>query len=131
MPSKIVLNADLNVCSALRSWVGNNSEVLRGFDLLVAEDVLEGMTIGGSLDNLAITSSRAIAEGGDIELAATILHGDISGLVHFPSPSGERAGDVLSEPLLRAALLNNLPLLSIPPPRRHWFAASRAVVGAI
>ena len=66
MPSKIVLNADLPVCSALRSWVGNNSELLRGFDLLIAEDVLEGMSHGGSLDNLAVTSTRAIAEGGDI-----------------------------------------------------------------
>ena len=56
MPSKIVLNADLTVCSALRSWVGNNSELLRGFDLLVAEDVLNHMTSGGSLDNLAVLS---------------------------------------------------------------------------
>lgn len=55
MPSKIVLNADLNVCSALRSWVCNNSEVLKGFDLLVAEDVLERMTSDGSLGNLAVT----------------------------------------------------------------------------
>ena len=88
MQSKIVLNADLNVCSVLRSWVCNNSEVLKGFDLLVAEDVLERMTSDGSLSNLTVTSSPAIAEGGDIELAATILHGDISGLIHFPSPSG-------------------------------------------
>ena len=68
MPSKIVLNADLNVCAALRSWVCNNSEVLKGFDLLVAEDVLERMSSGGSLDNLAVTSSRALAEREDIEL---------------------------------------------------------------
>ena len=68
MPSKIVLNADLNVCSALRSWVDNNNELLRGFDLLVAEDVLSCMTSGGSLDNLAVTSSHAIAEREDIEL---------------------------------------------------------------
>ena len=114
MPSKIVLNADLTVCSALRSWVCNNSEVLKGFDLLVAEDVLERMISDGSLDNLAVTPSRAIAEGGDIELAATILHGEISGLVHFPAPGAERAGDVLSEPLLRAALLNNLPIALNP-----------------
>ena len=114
MPSKIVLNADLTVCSALRSWVGNNSDVLRGFDLLIAEDVLNRMTSGGGLDNLAVTASRAIADGGDIELAATILHGEVSGLIHFPAPGAERAGDVLSEPLLRAALLNNLPIALNP-----------------
>ena len=90
MPSKIVLNADLPVCSALRSWVGNNNELLQGFDLLVAEDVLEGMSQGGSLDHLAVTSTRAIAEGGDIELAATILQGDVSGLIHFPAPGAEQ-----------------------------------------
>ena len=114
MPSKIVLNADLNVCSALRTWILNNTAVLKGFELLVAEDVLELMTSGGSLDDLAVTASRAITEGGDIELAATIINGEISGLVHFPSPGGERAGDVLSEPLLRAALLNNLPIALNP-----------------
>ena len=47
-------------------------------------------------------------------MAATILKGEISGLIHFPSPTGERAGDVLSEPLVRAALLNDLPIALNP-----------------
>lgn len=114
MPSTLVLNADLSVCPALRSWIGNNAELLKGFDLQIAEDVISSMSSGGGLGNLAITPTRAIAEGGDIELAATILQGDVSGLIHFPSPSGERGRDVLSEPLVRAALLNNLPIALNP-----------------
>ena len=114
MPSTLVLNADLSVCPALRSWIGNNAELLKGFDLQIAEDVISGMSCGGGLGNLAITPTRAIAEGGDIELAGTILQGDVSGLIHFPSPSGERGRDVLSEPLVRAALLSNLPIALNP-----------------
>ena len=67
-----------------------------------------------NLGQLSITSCRGIRSGGDIEMAATILKGEISGLIHFPSPTGERAGDVLSEPLVRAALLNDLPIALNP-----------------
>ena len=49
-----------------------------------------------------------------IELASTILEGEVSGLIHFPAPSGDRAGDVLTAPLLRAALLSNLPIALNP-----------------
>ena len=40
MPSTLVLNADSSVCPALGTWIGNSAELLRGFSLLIAEDVL-------------------------------------------------------------------------------------------
>ena len=114
MPSTLVLNADSSVCPALGTWIGNNAELLRGFSLLIAEDVLAELSKRDTLDQLSITTCRGIRSGGDIEMAATILKGEISGLIHFPSPTGERAGDVLSEPLVRAALLNDLPIALNP-----------------
>lgn len=114
MPSTLVLNADSSVCPALGTWIGNNAELLKGFSLLIAEDVLAELSKRNTLGQLSITSCRGIRSGGDIEMAATILKGEISGLIHFPSPTGERAGDVLSEPLVRAALLNNLPIALNP-----------------
>ena len=82
--------------------------------MLIAEDVLAELSKRNTLGQLSITSCRGIRSGGDIEMAATILKGEISGLIHFPSPTGERAGDVLSEPLVRAALLNDLPIALNP-----------------
>ena len=114
MPSTLVLNADSSVCPALGTWIGNNAELLKGFSLLIAEDVLAELSKRESLAKLSITPCRGIRSGGDIEMAATILKGEISGLIHFPSPTGERAGDVLSEPLVRAALLNDLPIALNP-----------------
>ena len=114
MPSNLVLNADLSVAPALRTWIGNNRELLKGFELRIASDVLSKLNSNGELGQLNVTPSRAIVEGGDIELASTILDGDVSGLIHFPAPSGDRAGDVLTAPLLRAALLSNLPIALNP-----------------
>ena len=114
MPSTLVLNADSSVCPTLGTWIGNNAELLKGFSLLIAEDVLAELSKRNTLGQLSITSCRGIRSGGDIEMAATILKGEISGLIHFPSPTGERAGDVLSEPLVRPALLNNLPIALNP-----------------
>ena len=82
--------------------------------MLVAEDVLAELSKRNTLGQLSITTCRGIRSGGDIEMAATILKGEISGLIHVPSPTGERAGDVLSEPLVRAALLNDLPIALNP-----------------
>ena len=114
MPSTIVLNADLDVCPALGSWISNNKNLLQGFSLLMAEDVIAHLALRYEIDDLAVTSCRAIRDGGDIAMASTILDGDISGLIHFPSAHERQGRDVLSEPLVRAALLCDLPIALNP-----------------
>ena len=66
MPSTIVLNADLNVCPALGTWITNNTQLLSGFSLHIAEDVIEELTLRHELSGLSIIPSRAIRDGGDI-----------------------------------------------------------------
>ena len=114
MPSTIVLNADLDVCPALGSWISNNKNLLKGFSLLIAEDVIADLALRYEIDDLAVTSCRAIRDGGDIAMASTILDGEISGLIHFPSALERQGRDVLSEPLVRAALLCDLPIALNP-----------------
>ncbi len=41
MPSTLVLNADLDVCPALGTWIVNNTQLLSGFSLLIGDDVLQ------------------------------------------------------------------------------------------
>jgi hypothetical protein len=40
MPSTLILNADRNVRPALETWIDNNTDLLLGFSLRIAEDVL-------------------------------------------------------------------------------------------
>ena len=114
MPSTIVLNADPDVCPAMGTWISNNTQLLSGFSLLIAEDVIEELTLRHELDGLSIISCRAIRDGGDISMAAKVLEGEISGLVHFPAPPEQMSRDVLAEPLVRAALLCDLPIALNP-----------------
>ena len=114
MPSTLVLNADLDVCPALGTWMVNNTPLLSGFSLLIAEDVMQELAKRNALQGLSIIKGRAIRQGGDIAMAATILNGEISGLIHFPSPPERHASDVLSQPLVRAALLSDLPIALNP-----------------
>ena len=114
MPSTIVLNADPDVCPAMGTWISNNTQLLSGFSLLIAEDVIEELTLRHELDGLSIISCRAIRDGGDISMAAKVLEGEISGLIHFPAPPEQMGRDVLAEPLVRAALLCDLPIALNP-----------------
>ena len=114
MPSTIVLNADPDVCPAMGTWISNNTQLLSGFSLLIAEDVIEELTLRHELDGLSIISCRAIRDGGDISMAARVLEGEISGLIHFPAPPEQMGRDVLAEPLVRAALLCDLPIALNP-----------------
>ena len=89
MPSTLVLNADPNVRPALGTWIDNNADLLLGFSLRIAEDVLAQLQLQGKASSLNIQPTLAIEKGGDIALAAEILDGDVSGLIHFSYASTE------------------------------------------
>ena len=114
MPSTLVLNADRNVRPALGTWIDNNTDLLLGFSLRIAEDVLAQLQLQGKALSLNIQPTLAIEKGGDIALAAEILDGDVSGLVHFSYASTEGSSSVLTSPLVRAALLNDQPIALNP-----------------
>ena len=114
MPSTLVLNADRNVRPALRTWIDNNTDLLLGFSLRIAEDVLAQLQLQGKALYLNIQPTLAIEKGGDIALAAEILDGEVIGLVHFSYASTEGSSSVLKSPLVRAALLNDLPIALKP-----------------
>ena len=70
MPSTLVLNADRNVRPALGTWIDNNADLLLGFSLRIAEDVLAQLQLQGKASSLNIQPTLAIEKGGDIALAA-------------------------------------------------------------
>ena len=69
MPSTLVLNADRNVRPALGTWIDNNTDVLLGFSLRIAEDVLAQLQLQGKATSLNIQPTLAIEKGGDILVA--------------------------------------------------------------
>ena len=72
MPSNLVLNADRNVCPALRTWINNNTDVLLGCSLRISEDVLAQLQLQGKASSLNIQPAFAIEKGSGIALAADI-----------------------------------------------------------
>jgi hypothetical protein len=72
MPSTLVLNADRNVCPALRTWIDNNTDVLLRFSLRISEDFLAQLQLQGKAKSLNIQQTLAIEKGGGIALAADI-----------------------------------------------------------
>jgi methylglyoxal synthase len=131
MPSTIVLNADPDVCPAMGTWITNNTQLLSGFSLLIAEDVIEQLTLRHELGGLSIIPCRAIRDGGDISMAAKVLEGEISGLIHFPAPPEQMSRDVLAEPLVRAALLCDLPIALNPATASALLQGVKRVGGVI
>ena len=113
MPSTLVLNADRNVRPALGTWIDNNTDVLLGFSLRIAEDVLAQLQFQVKETSLNIQPTLAIEKGGDIALAAEILDGEVRLDSFFLCQHG-RISSVLASPLVRAALLNDLPIALNP-----------------
>ena len=70
MPSTLVLNADRNVRPALRTWIDNNTDVLLGYSLCIAEDVLAQFQLQGKETSPNIQPTLSIEKGGDIALAS-------------------------------------------------------------
>ena len=70
MLSTLVLNADRNVRPALRTWIDNNTDVMLGFSLRIAGDVLAQLQRQGKATSLNIQLTLAIKKGDDIALAA-------------------------------------------------------------
>ena len=60
MPSTLVLNADQNVRPALGTWIDNNKDLLHGFSLRIAEDVLAQLQLQGKETSLNIQPTLAI-----------------------------------------------------------------------
>tara|TARA_B100001173_G_scaffold54705_1_gene45598 strand:+ start:716 stop:970 length:255 start_codon:yes stop_codon:yes gene_type:complete len=83
MPSTLVLNADRNVRPALGTWIDNNTNLLLGFSLRSAEDVLGQLQLQGKATSLNIQPTRlAIEKGGGIALAADMDCADSVGKGH-------------------------------------------------
>ena len=72
MPSTLVLNAEQNVCPALRTRIDNNTDVLLGCSLRISEDFVAQLQLQGKATSLNIQQTLAIEKGGGIALAADI-----------------------------------------------------------
>ena len=102
MPSTLVLNADRNVRPALGTWIDNNADLLLGFSLRIAEDVLAQLQLQGKASSLNIQPTLAIEKGGDIKhnhLIAFIIFK----CIYFQEISNKSMLDITS--LIRAKAL--------------------------
>lgn len=110
MTSSIVLLADPGCHDALLSWTRQNLASLSAFELVTTAPTAPSLKAMAAPRALRLSEVPALASGGDILLAARVLRGDVVGVVYFSDPQDQARGQSAREALLRACLLQQIPL---------------------
>lgn len=110
MASSIVLLADAGCQDALLSWIRQNLPSLSAFELVTTAKTARSMESMAASSPLRLSEVPPLASGGDILLAARVLKGDVVGVVCFSDPHDQARGRSAREVLLRACLLQRIPL---------------------
>lgn len=103
---KIALIAHDNLKSTLVDWVSRNKQKLSNHDLVATN------TTGSEIEsNLGIKIDKVASgpKGGDVEIAAKIVRGEVSMMIFLWDPLSPHPHDVDVRALLRIAVLHNIP----------------------
>jgi YegS/Rv2252/BmrU family lipid kinase len=109
MPSPIAMLAAPTRVEALCDWVRRNRGTLQGFELLITADVAEGLRAQPITQEMKCCPVSPLRAGGDLEIAARILRGEVVGLIAFLDPDALRTGAPDLDGLLRACLIRQIP----------------------
>ncbi|MGB3201545.1 MAG: YegS/Rv2252/BmrU family lipid kinase [Nodosilinea sp.] len=86
MPRTLALVAHPTQVDALLDWLSKHQGVLTHFQIMASADIAEGIGQGWDLNTIELVTLKAASQGGDIELAAHIVAGDVAGVIFFTDP---------------------------------------------
>ncbi|MEB3321758.1 MAG: lipid kinase, partial [Synechococcaceae cyanobacterium] len=110
MPSPIALLAAPSRLGGLADWVGRHHDTLVGFELLVNAELADRLRSRPDTGGMRIDVVPPLADGGEIEVAARILRGEVVGLIAFLDPRTLGSAPPDPEVLLRACLIRQVPV---------------------
>ncbi|QEY31050.1 lipid kinase [Synechococcus sp. RSCCF101] len=110
MPSALVLHAAPALAESLTRWLESHRALLEGFELIAPQEVLGAIRRRPALQDLEVSASPPLRDGGDLVLASRILSGAISGVLSFQRPDPGELAHHEAVSLVRAALLRQIPL---------------------
>ncbi|NJL44651.1 MAG: YegS/Rv2252/BmrU family lipid kinase [Leptolyngbyaceae cyanobacterium SM2_3_12] len=110
MPSTLAILAHPMEVSPLMDWLTKNQRVLTHFQIKTTPDIAERIEQGWGLQGIDLVTLRSPELGGDIELAAQILAGDIAGVLFFVDAQAMGTAHPDFAVVLRACQLQNIPI---------------------
>jgi YegS/Rv2252/BmrU family lipid kinase len=110
MPSPIALLAAPSRLEALGRWVQQQGQMLMGFEILTTEESADRFRQLTLPAPLRFATVPTVGSGGDLEIAARILRGEVVALICFADPEFLRSGAPDLIALLRTCLIRQVPL---------------------
>lgn len=110
MPNTLALLAHPSKVTALVDWLYKNQKVLNHFKIRTTADIAGPIETGWSTASLNLTEVRSPDQGGDIEVAAQVLAGEIAAVLFYVDPQALNTSYPSFELLLRACQSRGVPI---------------------
>lgn len=110
MPSTLAILAHPAQIDPTLDWLSKHQQVLTHFQIMAPAEMAEGIERGWDLENIDLLPLKNSDQGGDIELAAKILAGDVAGVIFFTEPGAIATAFPSFTLLLRACQIQSVPI---------------------
>jgi methylglyoxal synthase len=110
MSLALVLLASESRLEALLDWLDRQALAIAGFPLLATSELAGRIRSDPRTARLPVIAPEALAEGGDIQVAARLLAGEVAAVIAFLDPEAPPGSAPDSRLLIRACDLANVPL---------------------
>ncbi|MDM7951820.1 MAG: diacylglycerol kinase family protein [Cyanobium sp. CZS 25K] len=114
MAHALVLLASASRIEALLDWLDRQTLAIAGFPLLANAELAARLRSDPRTAQLPVVALEALAEGGDIQVAARVLAGDVALVVAFLDPQAPPGTPPDGQLLVRACDLAAVPLALNP-----------------
>jgi len=110
MPNSLALLAHPSQIDALITWMKKYQRTLLAFEIFTTADLAQAFQSDSQIRDLSVKFLNSLNVGGDIQLAAELLSGNVSGMVFFTDPAEFIPTNPHLSVLLRACQIQNIPL---------------------
>ncbi len=114
MAHALVLLASASRVEALLHWLDRHGPFLASFPLLATADLARRLQADPRTAALQVTTLAALAAGGDIQVAARVLAGEVAAVIAFLDPEAPPGAAPDARLLIRACDLAAVPLALNP-----------------
>jgi YegS/Rv2252/BmrU family lipid kinase len=110
MPSTLAVLAHPTQVDHVLTWLSTHQRVLTHFQIVAPAEMAQGIERGWDLSRIDLVRLKDSSQGGDIELAARILAGDVAGVIFFTEPEAIATAFPNFPLVLRACQLQGIPI---------------------
>ncbi|TVQ06617.1 MAG: YegS/Rv2252/BmrU family lipid kinase [Leptolyngbya sp. DLM2.Bin27] len=110
MPSTLAILAHPTQVSNVLTWLSQHQRVLTHFQIMAPADMAQSIEQGWDVSQIDLVTLKNSSQGGDIELAAHILAGDVAGVLFFTDPEAIVTAFPSFTLVLRACQIQGIPI---------------------